>query len=1382
MSTNPIIISIVDQVDPQIVVKITGIGSAARAAAQDVGALQVAVASLNGIQISNLNSLSSALGKISTGAQPAVQDVNDLSKALGTITSAAKPAIDAGTQLSDAIKLVPPAAALTETALTDMAFALRNVSNGAPAIKPLSDAIGLLPVPVKTADAALVSMAASLAGVSNSSNAAKVVGTTLADAFNLITPAAKQSDTALSNMAFALKGIAVVPPVKPLADAINLIPAPAKISQTALLGMSSALATVANTSASSVRAGSTLADAFKLLPPVAQKSDAALQNMAFALRAVPTVANAAGTASDALGNRFVNLLARVTASTLGMGRLGGAIGGLATSLFALGPLIVAALAIAAVVAAIAVYERMYQAASKLAETQAALGQELGATNDKLLQQGEKFAELTGGPLAKYQQQLKDLNEQSINVNFSNITKELEDQHSWWARIDAAVERAVALTIQYGSLKFASPANTQASPDIRDTELLLKQLQAAQEQGTLGTGQFAVQVTKQDLSQIVSDAKDAQEKINFNRKDQAEKAIVILKQQIDERNRLLSDEAGSRANSTDVQLASLKEALSRELLVWQEYYGNRRNLSAEAAKAEAEQQFKLFKEEQDRLKSSLPEGQQLTAQDQLKLVQQQISGAPRPTEIPGLDSRAALTGPDVNTGNVAKLTDEANKLKGEIQQQGVVLSNLLQKYDNAIEKSGSYSDAMKAEADTEKLVLEAKQRRIPVDQALIDKIKQHTANAQDEIRIGQQEQAVYSEFVGPIQKYGDALEAINRLLKANAISSDEAAIARNKAARADADAVNPLNEYDISLQHQLELLKQYGSQLQVATEVDRIRQDLQKQGRDLTDQQAASYTKLLTEMQRLKAAQQEETTLWEQNAGAQQKITDTIAGINKAYQDGVISLQQYKNESLAAALAQNQFNNSMKNGGTIGSNVIQVFGGLISQFKNLQNSSHPVVQALDNDWTQFFSTFEKGFANAIGQALVYNKNLGQALLDTARNAVAQLISSLVELGIQFLIVTALEKAFGINLPKQNNSAQQQAENLAIAIAAIATITAVQLAAIETLTAPAWDLAEAVSLFSFGANAVPAQAGIAAVIAAGSGAQATSGGGLFAEGGLIVGPGTPTSDNIPIMVSPGEFVVNAKSTAAHRDLIEAINKDSNLKVQQSDPVKHKFAMGGFIDPELKKFATGGFVIGHHTTQHTHGIKPTPEPKIAHIPKHGHYTHPAVKFAAGGYIDGEKIKKFATGGVIGPLQIPIMPVEKAAKHATGGIVKAVVIPVEKAQKHAVGGMVQPLKENQLHKFASGGYITPYNTDVSGSDAVNSNALHVQHNVSMKVSVTHDGSTNVQVQHISENEVRIIAKSEAKKAIQDQAPGVIAADLHNPNSRTSKAINQTVVAPRRR
>lgn len=76
-------------------------------------------------------------------------------------------------------------------------------------------------------------------------------------------------------------------------------------------------------------------------------------------------------------------------------------------------------------------------------------------------------------------------------------------------------------------------------------------------------------------------------------------------------------------------------------------------------------------------------------------------------------------------------------------------------------------------------------------------------------------------------------------------------------------------------------------------------------------------------------------------------------------------------------------------------------------------------------------------------------------------------------------------------------------------------------------------------------------------AGSGQLAASGGiGLFSDGGHVTGPGGPTSDSVPAMLSNGEYVINASSTRRHRRLLDAIN---------SGTVAH-LAKGGLVAPTL------------------------------------------------------------------------------------------------------------------------------------------------------------------------------------------------------------------------
>jgi hypothetical protein len=72
---------------------------------------------------------------------------------------------------------------------------------------------------------------------------------------------------------------------------------------------------------------------------------------------------------------------------------------------------------------------------------------------------------------------------------------------------------------------------------------------------------------------------------------------------------------------------------------------------------------------------------------------------------------------------------------------------------------------------------------------------------------------------------------------------------------------------------------------------------------------------------------------------------------------------------------------------------------------------------------------------------------------------------------------------------------------------------------------------------------------------------------ATGGVISGPGSSTSDSIPVRLSNGEFVVNAAATSKHRAMLEAINNGAQ-----------GFAHGGAVgsaNQSLQINAYGGIV---------------------------------------------------------------------------------------------------------------------------------------------------------------------------------------------------------------
>lgn len=80
-------------------------------------------------------------------------------------------------------------------------------------------------------------------------------------------------------------------------------------------------------------------------------------------------------------------------------------------------------------------------------------------------------------------------------------------------------------------------------------------------------------------------------------------------------------------------------------------------------------------------------------------------------------------------------------------------------------------------------------------------------------------------------------------------------------------------------------------------------------------------------------------------------------------------------------------------------------------------------------------------------------------------------------------------------------------------------------------------------------------------AGGGGLAGLFGGGKAEGGMIYGPGTATSDSIPTLLSNGEYVVNARATARNRHLLEAINAGGRIPA---------YATGGYVGSDNRRMA--------------------------------------------------------------------------------------------------------------------------------------------------------------------------------------------------------------------
>ena len=68
------------------------------------------------------------------------------------------------------------------------------------------------------------------------------------------------------------------------------------------------------------------------------------------------------------------------------------------------------------------------------------------------------------------------------------------------------------------------------------------------------------------------------------------------------------------------------------------------------------------------------------------------------------------------------------------------------------------------------------------------------------------------------------------------------------------------------------------------------------------------------------------------------------------------------------------------------------------------------------------------------------------------------------------------------------------------------------------------------------------------------------------------------------------------------------------------------------------------------------------------------------------------------------------------------------------------------------------------------------------LNVQVLNYGSSEISVERISANDVRIIAREVASQTVREQAPSVVASDINNPNGAVSNSLSSNLVAQRRR
>lgn len=807
-----------------------------------------------------------------------------------------------------------------------------------------------------------------------------------------------------------------------------------------------------------------------------------------ALGQVTPSLNTASTGTNRLTGAFAQLLGRVVGAEAGFGMLGGAIGRVGVAAGIAGPLIIAALAIGAIAGVILGYNKLEESAFKLTEAQIQLNEHTATQVDKLLVLRETLIGLTEGPLAKYEAELSDLSKKEIPDDISKINKVLDDQKSKWAQLISFVQRYGDVVGQaLEDAAFNQTTKVQSAFSIQDAKGFLAQ-------------------NKEIRSELDAEGKGLQGLKN----DLASTGAKLV-----ELHNLEQTESGRTLSITEVARKAIQQHY-KDLLKELDIYNAEKAIKEKEASGQtlaeqrrlSEQELRQFNTDLAKLRDS--QGL-VSPQQTLQVRQKQLSQFD--TEHPGDQNQSSPF-----AGTRDSLVKDIGNAQQAIDRQTHSLDDLITKYKNETLASGAYSIALKTEVEQRTAALAVEKIKPGGDAFTIAELNLAIQLKHKDAETAKEQIAIYNQFQGPIEKYNAVLAASSRLLKDGAISSNQAAIADATAARAKQDSLNPLNEYSIGLEHEVALLGIYGTALTVATEVDRVRQGLQKEGRDLTVQENTELTKFLTNLERQKQLQSEINNLYQSNAGNIQKLVIQQTALNSAQQKGIISETQYRIATAQVNIA--LANQALLEGksATLQNQIVAGFGKYIAGYQGL-------AKGISDAYGQAFTTIADGAANSLGRAIAYGENLGDALKNVARQAVSELISAFIKLGIQWVITEVIGQTVG-------------------ATAAAATVGLA--ASISAAWAPAAAFA---SLASFGANAAPAAAAVSGTVAL---SEALALVGAHKAGGFISGPGTGTSDSILGRLSNGEYIVNAAATARNRDELDAINSGTSLVKSNSRSV--------------------------------------------------------------------------------------------------------------------------------------------------------------------------------------------------------------------------------------
>jgi len=385
----------------------------------------------------------------------------------------------------------------------------------------------------------------------------------------------------------------------------------------------------------------------------------------------------------------------------------------------------------------------------------------------------------------------------------------------------------------------------------------------------------------------------------------------------------------------------------------------------------------------------------------------------------------------------------------------------------------------------------------------------SAEIERKIRLIQQSAAVqveldriYEEASGPLRTYNAVQTATEILLAKHVISAQQAGAAVFKASEDYLNSVDPLRQVNKELDEETKLLRMLPAERAVEQQMMQITNDLRAKGRDINakgNEQLKASLDLIREhliANQLDAQFQDiYNGIYGETIGKQQELYMTLQALDAARANGIISNEAYAISVNQIGVEQAKLN-MLLGDATWADIQIAALESYVTNFRGVMAGISEIIGSTMQGFTD-------AVANSIGNAIAKGENLKETLRSVARDGISELISGFIKLGIQYVINAALGQT--------------------LAASALAVQTAASVAA-AAATGAAWAAPAAlVSLASFGANAIPASAGIASTVALSEALSLVKG---YQKGGWT---GNGPTNMIAGAVHGQEYVHDAQTTA-------------------------------------------------------------------------------------------------------------------------------------------------------------------------------------------------------------------------------------------------------------